>query len=154
MNYGRSSSLSAVLQAPERRLEWANDVRFHVSRHLLHLRRFRKVSQAKLAKSIGASQSQIARVESGEENVTASTVERIVTALDGRFEVRIAPSEMPLRSHHLWWETKPAASTAPWTLDVVETKVEPDRLEVRLTFGADRTGTLVAPSLFIEAGAR
>ncbi|MFN7978882.1 MAG: helix-turn-helix transcriptional regulator [Vicinamibacterales bacterium] len=152
VNSGASSSLLSVQEQPlELQREWENDVRFHVSRHLLHLRRFRRVSQSRLAEQIGASQSQIARIESGSENITASTVERIANALDGRFEVRIFPRELALRPISLWWEL-PSAATNHWTLDHLDGVVGPNRVQIRLTFGTDIQNTL-ATGLYISAGA-
>lgn len=147
-----SSLLNTATKSPEGRREWANDVRFHVSRHLLHLRRHRKMSQHRLAQAIGASQSQIARIESGDENVTASTVERIVNALGGVFEVRITPAEMEVRPFRLWWDSTP---TQQWTLDRIEGRLGTTRMQVRITVGTDvAIGTLAAASgPFIEAEA-
>ncbi|MFN8641879.1 MAG: helix-turn-helix transcriptional regulator [Candidatus Binatia bacterium] len=135
-------------------MAWANDVRFHVSRNLLYLRRFRGMSQARLAAAIGASQSQIARIESGDENVTMTTVERIVNALDGRFEVRIAPAEFKAQARTLWWEQPTSTSTTTrWTLDVIETRETDDRREVRVTFGADIQRPTLESSHFLITAA-
>src|SRR5688572_5017442 len=60
------SPLDEALQDFESRLKWDNDVRFHVSRNLLHLRKYRKMSQETLASKAGTSQSAIARIESGD----------------------------------------------------------------------------------------
>ena len=98
------SPLDEAIADPAFRLAWENDVRFHISRHLLRLRMFRKMSQVRLAKKVGTSQSAIARLESGEENVTETTVERIINALDGRLRVSIAPAEYLAAPPHLWWK--------------------------------------------------
>lgn len=133
----------------KRRIEWDNDVKFHLSRHLLHLRRFRKMSQVRLATKIGASQSQIARIESGQENVTSSTVERMVNALDGRFDVSIAPAEMPTRRASVWWQR--SEQQTPWTIDSIETRETGQRQQVRVTVGRKTRDTLPADGrLFIE----
>lgn len=101
--------LSASQQAdpydtPEFRLSWDNKVGFHVSRHLMQLRRYRKMSQAKLALEIGTSQPAIARIEGGDENPTLDTVERMVVALNGRFQVAIPPAELSTSRKSVWWE--------------------------------------------------
>jgi len=91
-------------ESPEFQLAWDNQVKFHVSRNLLHLRRFRRESQAQVAKAVGSSQSAIARIESGDENVTLETVERITRHLNGRFRVSIAPAEFSTTARRLWWD--------------------------------------------------
>jgi len=63
------------------------------------------MSQADVAKASGTSQSAIARIESGEENITLETLERIVTALDGWFFVLIPPRESAPKHLVPWWET-------------------------------------------------
>ncbi len=100
------SPLDAAIDDPKLRLARDNDVRFHISRHLLHLRRFRKMSQTTLATKVGTSQSAIARIESGEENATETTVERIITKRDGRFLVSSAPAEYPVWAPTIWWRTR------------------------------------------------
>lgn len=69
-----------------------------------------------MAALAGSSQPYVARLESGEENATADTVERFVVALDGRFEVSIAPKEMHLPRWQQWWDLADAglASTMPY----------------------------------------
>ena len=149
---GSNSRLDAAVQLPERRREWDNDVRFHVSRHLLHLRRFRKMSQARLAERIGASQSHIARIESGAENVGASTIERMVNALDGRFDVSIAPAEMAGAGRRPWWEASDPAIAGDWTLRRIETRKMAGSQELRVTVGRNIAAqdTLSKSSFFIE----
>lgn len=89
---------------PAFRLAWENDVKFHVSRHLLQLRKYRRWSQKKVADLAGSSQPAVARIEAGEENITVETAERFVNALDGRFDVSIAPKEMHFPRWQPWWE--------------------------------------------------
>jgi len=100
-----STRLTKLYETPEFRLAWQNSVRHQISRHLLYLRRFRKYSQAKVATRIKSSQSAVARIEAGEENATEDTIERMVTALEGRFLVSIAPKELHFPwVPHPWWE--------------------------------------------------
>lgn len=62
---------------------------------------------------MGTSQSAVARIETGEENFTADTVERVVNELDGRFHVSIAPKEMNLPwLPHAWWEMSSSGISA------------------------------------------
>ncbi len=85
---------------------WANDIRFHVARNILFIRRFRGWSQSKLADASGTSQSAIARIESARENITLDTLERIITPLHGRFYVSIPPREYEYAPSLMspWWE--------------------------------------------------
>ena len=78
--YGPSNSLlGEVYKTKEFQKEWANDVRFHVARNLLYLRKFRRKSQATVAKAVGTSQSAIARIETAQENATLDTVDWVVS---------------------------------------------------------------------------
>lgn len=97
--------LTKLYETEEFRLAWKNSVRYQIARHLSHLRRFRKYSQAKVAGRMNSSQSAVARIETGEENTTEDTIERMVTALDGCFLVSIAPKELHFPwVPHPWWE--------------------------------------------------
>jgi transcriptional regulator with XRE-family HTH domain len=109
-----SSPLADLYKTEEFRNEWANDVRFHVARNLLHLRRYRHMSQDKVAGEMGSSQSAIARIESAQENITLDTLGRMVAALKGRFYVSIQPQECAMMPMHPWWES---SLSNPW--DVV-----------------------------------
>src|SRR5579859_1220573 len=104
-----SSSLVDLYNTDEFRLAWANDLRFHIARSILFLRRYREMSQADLAAAMGTSQSAVARIEAGEGNVTLDTLERLGTALKGRFFTAIDPQELTIRYPAPWWETQGAA---------------------------------------------
>ncbi|MBU4030712.1 helix-turn-helix transcriptional regulator [Patescibacteria group bacterium] len=58
-----------------------------IAYQILQLRKKSKMSQAELAKKIGTKQSNIARMETGQQNFTTETLQRIASAL-GR-ELRI-----------------------------------------------------------------
>jgi transcriptional regulator with XRE-family HTH domain len=106
---GSRSLLDESVGNPASRLDWENDVRFQVSRQLVHLRRYRRMSQKELAKASGTSQSAIARIEGGEENFTQTTAERLLRTLHGRLFVAIQPEEFPPVNIAPWWEpTKPS----------------------------------------------
>jgi transcriptional regulator with XRE-family HTH domain len=71
---------------------------------------------------MGTSQSAIARIESGEENITLDTLERLVLALKGRFLVSITPEEMAVQQMRSWWNTESqpiSTSSRSWRLDWV-----------------------------------
>jgi transcriptional regulator with XRE-family HTH domain len=99
-----------IYKTAEFQSEWANDIRFHVARNVLHLRRYRGLSQKDVADAMNTSQSAIARIESAQENITLDTLQRLVGALEGRFEVTIYPQEDAVKLTHPWW--KPTIN--PW----------------------------------------
>jgi transcriptional regulator with XRE-family HTH domain len=103
--------LADLYKTDEFRNEWANDVKFHVARNVLYLRRYRKMSQGSVAAAMGTSQSAIARIESAQENITLDTLQRLIAALGGQFHVAISPAECSLQQKHPWWEvTSPSLS--------------------------------------------
>jgi transcriptional regulator with XRE-family HTH domain len=62
------------------------------------------MSQAAVAKAVGTSQSAIARMETARENITLSTLQRLVVALNGLFYVSIRPKENAPAPKRPWWE--------------------------------------------------
>lgn len=60
--------------------------------HLRALRLYRGWSQAKVAKKAKTTQAHIARIENGRVNVSARTLEKLITALRGRLQLEIAPA--------------------------------------------------------------
>ncbi|MDQ2839750.1 MAG: helix-turn-helix domain-containing protein [Acidobacteriota bacterium] len=108
-----NSRLGDLYKTEEFATEWANNIPFHVARNILHLRRHRGWSQLKLATAMGTSQSAIARMENGHENITLDTLQRLVSALDGRFHIWIAPKEFSVRQNRPWWEL---LHEKPWRL--------------------------------------
>lgn len=61
-----------------------------LSLSLLRLRKKRKMSQATLAKKVGTTQSNIARLEGGNQNFTITFLDKIVSALDANLEIKIS----------------------------------------------------------------
>ncbi|MFA5155457.1 MAG: helix-turn-helix transcriptional regulator [Patescibacteria group bacterium] len=57
---------------------------------LLQLRKKKKISQRSLAKKIGTTQSNIARLESGQQNFTITFLDKVVAALGGRLEIKLS----------------------------------------------------------------
>jgi transcriptional regulator with XRE-family HTH domain len=109
-----SSRLADLYTREEFVNEWANNLPFHVARNVLHLRRYRGLSQSTLANAMGTSQSAIARIESAQENITLDTLQRLVIALKGQFHISISPQEYSLQQQLPWWEL--ATSGHPWTV--------------------------------------
>jgi hypothetical protein len=92
---------------------WSNDVRFHVSRNLLYLRRYRGMSQKALSAASRTSQSAIARIETGQENITLDTLQRLTETLNGRFYVSIPPNNIAVKAPAPWWEWSELPNS-PW----------------------------------------
>ena len=53
-----------------------------IAYQILQLRKKKKLSQAQLAKKIGTTQSNIARMEAGQQNFTTDTLQKIAYAFD------------------------------------------------------------------------
>jgi ribosome-binding protein aMBF1 (putative translation factor) len=60
-----------------------------IAYQIVGLRKRRKMSQFTLAKKIGTTQSNIARLESGRENFTIGFLKKIAVALNGELKVSI-----------------------------------------------------------------
>lgn len=58
-----------------------------ISYQILQLRKKKNMSQALLAKKIGTTQSNIARLENGQQNFTVNFLDKIATALDTSLEI-------------------------------------------------------------------
>ena len=56
---------------------------------ILQIRKAKKMSQLLLAKKIGTTQSNIARVESGQQNFTLSFLGKVAVALDAKLEIKL-----------------------------------------------------------------
>ena len=58
-----------------------------VAYQILQLRKKKKMSQAELAKKIGTKQSNVARMESGQQNFTTDTLQRIASAFNMNLKI-------------------------------------------------------------------
>ena len=58
-----------------------------IAYQILQLRKKAKVSQTELAKKIGTTQSNVARLEAGNQNFTTSTLEKIAKALNKNLKI-------------------------------------------------------------------
>jgi len=61
-----------------------------ISYQILQLRKREKMSQAKLAKKIGTTQSNVARMESGKQNFTIDLLDKIARAFNAELKITIA----------------------------------------------------------------
>jgi len=105
------------MSRPEFRLEADNDVSFHVAMNAVKLRRYRNESQQFVAQNMGTSQSKVARIEGGDENITLRTLRRLAGSLRGRIRISIEPAEVCLPRLDPWWEmvANGLPSNATWT---------------------------------------
>jgi len=53
---------------------------------------------------MGTSQPAIARIENSDGNITLGTLERLIIALKGRFQVSIPPAEIEFPRWPAWWD--------------------------------------------------
>ena len=62
-----------------------------IAYQIVQLRNSRKMSQAQLAKTLGTTQSNVARMESGQQNFTTTTLQKIATVFDRSLTVEFVP---------------------------------------------------------------
>jgi ribosome-binding protein aMBF1 (putative translation factor) len=60
-----------------------------IAYQILQLRKKKKMSQAQLAKKIGTTQSNVARIEGGQQNFTVSLLDKIANALDMNLSIKL-----------------------------------------------------------------
>jgi transcriptional regulator with XRE-family HTH domain len=111
------SPLAELYERPEFVRGWHNDASFHVAENVLHLRRYRGLKQAEVATAMTTSQSAIARIEGGDDNITLRTLKRLVIALKGRLLISIPPEELaPANLIRRWWlaPAQSSTSTTEW----------------------------------------
>lgn len=60
-----------------------------LSYKILQLRKQRRMSQETLAKKIGTTQSNVARMEAGNQNFTLSLLNKVANALDAKLEINL-----------------------------------------------------------------
>jgi transcriptional regulator with XRE-family HTH domain len=97
------SKMKKILRSPEFRLALDNDLSYRVATNAIHLRRFRGESQAEVARAMGTSQPKVARIESGDDNITLETLRKLVDALRGRIDFSMMPREMQRPRLPDWW---------------------------------------------------
>ncbi|MBU2474392.1 helix-turn-helix domain-containing protein [Patescibacteria group bacterium] len=61
--------------------------KLEISLAIIELRKQKRISQAKLADKIGLKQSAIGRIETGEQNLTIETLQKIASALNKKLVV-------------------------------------------------------------------
>jgi transcriptional regulator with XRE-family HTH domain len=115
------SPLMRVFEQKEFRRATGNDVAFKVAMNLISLRKYRGMSQARVAKLVGTSQAKVARIEGANENITLQTLRRFSEALRGRIRIAVEPEELSFPSLRPWWEAVDTglASDKVWHLTTV-----------------------------------
>lgn len=90
---GSTSRLRERLRSAEFLSQWLRSPEYDVAEAIVRLRQLRGMSQAELARRIGTKQPAIARIESGEANVTLRTVRALARALGATARVEMMPVE-------------------------------------------------------------
>jgi transcriptional regulator with XRE-family HTH domain len=92
----REQVLADELRDPEFKREWDRTALARaVALKVLAYRTEHALSQRRLAKQLGMTQPQLARLEAGEHNPTIDTLARLAQALDTEFAIDIHPHQRP-----------------------------------------------------------
>lgn len=84
--------LARELEDPEFREEWERTALARwIAIEVAHYRATHELSQRELADQLGMSQSQVARIETGEHNPSVDTLARLATGLDLELLIDIRP---------------------------------------------------------------
>ena len=62
--------------------------RLRIAYEITQLRKRQKLTQKKLAEKIGTSQSAVARIEAGEQNISTDKLQEIASAFDRNIEIK------------------------------------------------------------------
>ena len=82
--------LKELMKNPKFRKEWEDsEVEFQLGCKLIDARLKRNLSQRQLAKKVGTSQSQIARIEGMDANPSLHLLKRIATALNSKLQISL-----------------------------------------------------------------
>ena len=83
--------LAQKLKNPEFRKNYEEYGRqLEIAYQILKLRKEKKLSQAQLAKKIGTKQSNIARMEAGQQNFTTDTLQKIALVFDRNLKIEFS----------------------------------------------------------------
>lgn len=82
--------LDAELKDPEFKLHYDQaSIKWRVAMEIVEARQKANLTQGELATQIGDKQQNVSRIESGEQNVTVVTLEKIAKAVGGKLIVKI-----------------------------------------------------------------
>ena len=80
------------LADPEFKSAWDESrLEYMVARQLIQLRREQGLTQNQLAHQLHTQQSEISRIEAGDQNISLGKLEKLVTALGARVSIIIEP---------------------------------------------------------------
>ncbi len=82
--------LDEELKDPEFKRHYdESSVKWHVAMQIVEARQKANMTQGELARQIGDRQQNVSRIESGEQNVTVATLNKIAKAVGGQLVVKI-----------------------------------------------------------------
>jgi hypothetical protein len=140
------ASVVEAYETEEFRGAWDNDIRFHVARNLIHLRKHRGMSQDAVAKNMHTSQSAVARAENALENMTLDTLARHVGSLDGLFFITIYPKEYGFQRPRPWWDV----DDNPWRIRRVAVRRDCQMDQVMILGERSQTNTLALTTASLD----
>ena len=81
------------LTQPAFKSAWEDSrLEYMVARQLIQLRRERGLTQSQLARKLHTQQSEISRIEAGDQNISLAKLEKLVTELGARVSIIIEPT--------------------------------------------------------------
>lgn len=84
------------LANPEFRAAWhETELEYQVARQIVALRLKRGLTQKELARRVGTTQSTIARIESGSQNLSLRTITKLAKALGATVRLDLQPHDGP-----------------------------------------------------------
>ena len=87
---------SKRVQNPEFEKQWEESrLQYEVARQLIQLRKQAGLTQEELARKLHTRQSEISRIENGDQNISLEKLRRMVEAMGGNVEIRIESSPTP-----------------------------------------------------------
>lgn len=85
--------LSKRVQNPEFKKHWEESrLEYEVARQLIQLRKQAGLTQEELARRLHTRQSEISRIENGDQNISLEKLRRMAEAMGGNVEIRIESS--------------------------------------------------------------
>lgn len=80
------------LKDPEFSRVWAeSEVSYEITRQIIALRLQRGLTQKEVAQRVGTTQSVIARIENGEQNISLKTLTKLANALKANIKIDLQP---------------------------------------------------------------
>ncbi len=84
------------LADPNFKVAWSESrLEYAVAQQLIRIRRQQGLTQEELARRLHTKQSEISRIEAGEQNISLNKLEHLVAALGAQVSITIEPSTVP-----------------------------------------------------------